>query len=439
MRNGKIGCLVLCFLCYGYLVEAQQQQQTVGSSEELIQALSKATPGKIHIAPGSYSNWGVTIKASGTKESPLVISGDENGGTFFSGDGTDQSFFTIEGDYVRLENIVFKDIEFSRSIVRLMDSEGSAVSNSVFRDSRALRQWTYMVAVTGNGKDNEISYNHFENIRDAVLVQISIRGLRKESPYRAAGINEVPKKKGFDPENPIDFTRDIFPVGTKIHHNVFMDIPKIRWNNGGEAIQVGQYQNLAGEAMTMTEVFENRFIRYHGEGEVISNKSSGNSYYNNYFEDCGGSLVIRGGHDCKVYGNEFRGGLGGLRIYGTGHEIYDNLLEGTEQGILLGYGTGRGADLTFYTAVENCTIRNNRIINSKMHGIHLGQGQGVEWHHVSDRASIGKVQNIAPRGNAIFDNVIVGPLDKSIVIDNAPDNEVRDNELIRIQKIEDYK
>ena len=437
MRNGKIGCLVLCFLLYGYLVEAQQQ--TVGSPEELTEALSKATPGKIHIGPGSYSNWGVTIKASGTKENPIIISGDENGATVFSGNGTERSFFTIEGDHVRLENIVFKDIEFTRSIVRLVDSEGSAVSNCIFRDNQALRQWTYMVSVTGNGKDNEISYNHFENIRDAVLVQISIRGLRKEDPYRAAGLMEVPKKKGFDPMNPIDFTTDIFPIRTKIHHNVFMDIPKIRWNNGGEAIQVGQYQNLAGEAMTMAEVFENRFIRYHGEGEVISNKSSGNSYYNNYFEDCGGALVIRGGHDCKIYGNEFQGGTGGLRIYGTGHEIYDNLLEGTERGILLGYGTGRGKELTFYTAVENCTIRNNRIINSKIHAIHLGQGKGIEWNHVSDRASIEKVQKVAPKGNAIFNNLIVGPPEKSIIIDDAPDNEIRDNELIRIQKIEDHR
>lgn len=436
MRNGKVSWLVFCLLCYGFLAKAQQ---TVNSPEELAHALSQTAPGQILIGPGSYVNWGVTVKASGTKENPIIIRGDENGGTVFSGDGTQQSFFTIEGDYVLLENIVFKDIKFTRSIVRIRDADGSAVSKCVFKDNQALRQWCYMVSVSGNGEGNEISYNRFDNIQDAVLVQISVQGLQKENPYKVAGLREIPKKEGFDPMNPIDFAEDIFPTKTKIHHNVFIDIPKIRWDNGGEAIQVGQYQNLAGEARTMAEIFENQFVRYHGEGEIISNKSSGNSYYNNYFEDCGGSLVIRGGHDCKVYGNEFQGGVGGLRIYGTGHEIYDNLLEGTERGILLGYGTGRGKELTFYTAVENCTVHNNRIINSGTYAIHLGQGKGIEWSHISDRATIGKVQNIAPAGNAIFNNLIVGPLERSIFVNQASDNEVRDNELLRIQKIEDHK
>lgn len=409
-------------------------QQIVTSSEQMSIALSHAKPGAhIQIGPGTFSNWGVTVSKSGTKENPIIISGTENMETVFSGDGTSQTFFLITGDHVYLENVVFENIKFNKSIVRLVGSEGGVLSNCIFRNNQALSQMTYMISVADNGRSNEIRYSHFENILDAVLVQISVRGLRKENPHGEK--TPIEKKKGWDPKHPIDFTTDLFPIGTKIHHNIFQDIPKVQWNNGGECIQVGQYQNLAGEAVTKTEVYENKFIRYNGEGEIISNKSSGNSYYNNYFEDCGGSLVIRGGHDCKVFGNEFHGGVGGVRIYGTGHEIFDNLIEGTERGILLGYGTGRGHELTFYSAVENCTIRNNKIIHSKFYAIYVGHSKGVNWQHLGDRISIGKIQDIPPSSNLIYDNLIVGPFDKAIVIDGAPENEIRDNTLTRIQKL----
>ncbi|MEX2594488.1 MAG: chondroitinase-B domain-containing protein [Anditalea sp.] len=437
IRNVTICSLqLLFFLSIAFLAKARQTQ-TVTSSKELTSALSTAGPGsRIEIKQGTYSNWGMVVSVSGTKEKPIVISGSENRKTAFSGDGTAQSFFTITGDHVYLENLVFEEIKFTRSIVRLVESEGSAISNCVFRNNQALRQWSYMISIAGNGKSNEIRNSHFEKIIDAVLIQVSVSGLRRVNPERSNTlIKQEKEKQNFDPENPVDLTTDIFPIGTKIHHNLFTDIPRVQWNNGGECIQVGQYQNRIGEAMTMTEVFENKFIRYNGEGEIISNKSSGNSYYNNYFEDCEGSLVIRGGHDCKIFGNVFRGGAGGFRIYGTGHEVYENTIEGTKRGILLGYGTGRGKELTFYTAVENCTIRNNRIINSEVSGIYVGYGKGIKWHHVSDGASIGKVQNVAPQSNFIFNNLIVGPPEKAIIINGAPDNKVRDNTLTRIQKL----
>src|SRR5690606_1410643 len=111
--------------------------------------------------------------------------------------------------------------------------------------------------------------------------------------------------------------------------------------------------------------------------------------------------------------------------------------EGTERGILLGYGTGRRDELTFYTAVENCIIRDNKIINSKVYAIYVGHSKGIKWHHVNDRVSIGKVQDIPPRSNLIFDNLIVGAYDKGIIVDGAPDNEIRDNTLTRIIKLND--
>ena len=51
-----------------------------------------------------------------------------------------------------------------------------------------------------------------------------------------------------------------------------------------------------------------------GEPEVISNKSSNNIYRKNYFEDCDGELVMRGGHDCVIDSNVIKGGNSGIRV-----------------------------------------------------------------------------------------------------------------------------
>src|SRR5665811_202851 len=90
-------------------------------------------------------------------------------------------FFEVTGDHVFLENLVFEEIKFSRSIIRVVGSEGSLISNCVFRNNQALKQWSYMISIAGNGKANEIRYSHFENIVDAVLIQIRVQGLRKDN------------------------------------------------------------------------------------------------------------------------------------------------------------------------------------------------------------------------------------------------------------------
>jgi poly(beta-D-mannuronate) lyase len=82
------------------------------------------------------------------------------------------------------------------------------------------------------------------------------------------------------------------PVDNRIVENCFRKIPS---GNGRETIQVGQNQRDWGHVEPKTIVERNRFLRCDGEIEIISNKSSRNSYRNNLFKDCKGELVMRGG------------------------------------------------------------------------------------------------------------------------------------------------
>ena len=71
----------------------------------------------------------------------------------------------------------------------------------------------------------------------------------------------------------------------------------------------------------------NLFVRCTGENELISNKSSANTYrYNTIVDSPGGELTLRHGNDCLVYGNYFRN-TAGMRIFGDRHQVFSNYLE----------------------------------------------------------------------------------------------------------------
>ncbi|MGY0036519.1 chondroitinase-B domain-containing protein [Pedobacter sp. NJ-S-72] len=145
------------------------------------------------------------------------------------------------------------------------------ITACTFTKNTAKTQFTPIVVVSGAGEHNRVDHCIFIANIDNQELQVKI-------------------------------TADAVPVYTLIDHNVFEHKDKVSWKlfNGGECIQVGQDPILLGKQIAHTTVRNNRFIQCNGEPEVISNKSSGNSYISNFFEDCQGELVMRGGHDCVI-------------------------------------------------------------------------------------------------------------------------------------------
>jgi poly(beta-D-mannuronate) lyase len=129
----------------------------------------------------------------------------------------------------------------------------------------------------------------------------------------------------------IDGDDGVLSTGTRIDHNLFRGITRAV-RNGMEAIRVGDSSFQEQEARTLVE--ENRFEACRGDAEVVSNKSSGNTYRGNVFVGCdGGAIVLRHGERCVVEGNridgEGRAKSGGVRLHGRGHVVRGNVIERT--------------------------------------------------------------------------------------------------------------
>jgi poly(beta-D-mannuronate) lyase len=175
-------------------------------------------------------------------------------------------------------------------------------------------------------------------------------------------------------------------VGHTISNNYFYNYEKIdtALTNAGdsETIRIGasDEQNVNSSVT----VSNNYFVEADGENEIITNKSKNNTYANNTFRRCRGSLVLRHGSDTTVDGNYFLGedveGTGGIRITDSNHIITNNYIQDCitvnsqakwNNGItFMGGGDNAAVACTStgttngYQKSENITLSNNTIINT---------------------------------------------------------------------------
>jgi len=373
--------LLLCAnaaFCKTYLVHNQQEFSNISA---------QLKPGdKVTIANGTYTPWNLSINTNGTAQKPITIAAETAGKVIFTGN-TDQVILTLTGSYTILQGIAFTGCNIVKAdnhaglLIELNNTKHCRLTACTFTANAAKTQFMPIVVVSGMGDDNRVDHCTFSGNIDNQELQVKI-------------------------------TKEGAPQHTLIDHNLFTDKAKVAWKvfNGGECVQIGQDPILLGTIQANTLVRDNRFIRCNGEPEVISNKSSNNRYINNYFEDCDGELVMRGGHDCLIDSNTIKGGNCGIRVNGTGHTITHNNISNVKTAIRLMYGMGKGKTETgFYIAASGCTIRNNRIENAST-GILIGDSKGLDWTGKFDtnRYPSRTMQDVAPFSNTVGDNVFVG-------------------------------
>lgn len=371
--------IILCFLilCVSYR-EISAKSYHIKSEKEFKDILLKLVAGdEVIIANGNYTNWNVEIPNKGTSAKPILIKAQESGKVIFSGE-INQTLFKLAGDYLIFSGITFKNCTLLKGggLIELKNSQNCQVTNCQFLENTVKTQFTPLVIVSGNGNNNKIDKCTFTANIDNQDLQVKI-------------------------------TKESCPQNTLIEQNTFTNKQKVSWKNGngGECVQVGQDPVLLGLQEAKTIVSGNKFINCNGENEVISNKSSGNSYLKNYFENNDGELVMRGGHDCIIDGNIFKGGTGGIRINGSGHTITNNKISNIKTAIRLMYGMAKGKkEIGFYIAASNCIISNNQITNATT-GILVGDSKDADWTGKFDtvRYPSPVMQSIAP-----FDNKISG-------------------------------
>lgn len=374
---------IICLLCITTIVSAKTYK--VNNPDEFKKAAGVAVPGdEIIIANGNYSNWETDININGTETKPIIIRAETVGKVVFFGE-VNKPVFRLTGKYAIISGLNFSGCTLFRTkeetgiLIELKDAVYCRVTNCTFTKNVVKTQFMPIVMVSGNGNNNRVDHCSFVGNIDNQELQVKVTG------------KEVPQY-------------------TLIDNNIFKDKDSVSWKvyNGGECIQIGQDPVLLGNQVARSVVRDNRFIRCNGEPEVISNKSSGNSYIHNYFEDCHGELVMRGGHDCLIDSNIFKGGIGGIRVNGTHHTITNNIFTGLPVSIRFMYGMAKGKTETgFYIAASNCLVKTNTITKG-ITGILIGDSKNADWTGKFDTKKYPSrtIQDVSPFDITLIDNSI---------------------------------
>ncbi len=299
---------------------------------------------------GTYSDEEIVFTGIGESGSPIVLKAETPGGVIFTG----ESKLNLYGNYLIVDGFYWNEgvglnnhIEFRRS-----------GSNSDFATNSILRNCSFNGLVTDGddksrwvvfyGTNNTIENSSFLNKESTgvcILVELS---------YSNSG-----------------------SVNHKILNNYFYNVtPKDGRTNSGdsEGIRIGSSSEQTINANVLVE--NNYFYKVDGENEIISNKSLGNTFRNNTFRNCRGSLVLRHGAQALVEGNYFIGEnkakSGGIRVSDQDHIIINNYMQGLDNssdaynnGItLMGGNTSSGGTSNGYQNVSNILVAFNTIYNS---------------------------------------------------------------------------
>jgi hypothetical protein len=312
----------------------------VSTISELQSRINSAIAGDLIILTnGIYTTTGaITINRQGTAQHPIVISADTIGGAEIRGSASfivssPAAFVTIRG------------FRLTHAIGTVQAQAGTSHCRFTRNVFQLTGEGRYLLV---SGDDCEVDHNTFQN-KSTVGQMFSIHG---------------PGSSGMAQR-------------TWVHHNLFQNFSSVG-GNGGETLQIGLSGRSLTDAHTLVE--NNLFVNCNGENEMISNKSSANTYrYNTFRDNTSGELTLRHGNDCVVHSNFFINSAG-LRFFGDDHKIYSNYFEECDPGIQIGNGDGEvadGAPLTSHDRPDRVRVSFNTLINNNRSVIMSGRTDGL--------------------------------------------------------------
>ncbi|WP_418264305.1 chondroitinase-B domain-containing protein [Flavobacterium faecale] len=374
---------LLLIQVFTLLLSVTINAQLVSSNSALASAISSANAGTtIILADGIWKDTYINIKKSGTIDSPVIIRAQTPGNVFFEGN----SRVAMGGSYIKFEGVIF------RNPSNLVTTSTTIEPVIKFRDNSSSTSCTNCtltnIKIDGyNGTAAQSDKLPSDGGTGLTFKWVLLYGQYNEISY-CSFLN----KKGIG--SVINDNRDVTTVNyNKIHHNYFSDRTivgnYVDDHNDQDAIRIGNSGTSLSDSFT--EVYENLFNNWQGEIEIISNKSGNNKYYNNTFRNYSGSLTLRHGNDCEVFGNYFfadnNNFSGGIRVIGENHKIYNNYIENVNSTKLNASGSSTSSNLgginimkgqlnsplNGYYQVKNAIITNNTFVNCDF-GIRVGGG-----------------------------------------------------------------
>ncbi|MCX6308779.1 MAG: polysaccharide lyase 6 family protein [Bacteroidia bacterium] len=338
----KIHTVALLFLAYSCTLSAKN---TLVSTASEINGGSWSAGDTIVMKNGSWVNQSISLKAVGTALNPIVLTAQTPGQVILGG----TSKLAFSGSYLVVNGLYFKDGTLSGSDViafRTSSTEfanncrvtNTAIVNCNPADATVDSKWVSLY-----GEDNQVDHCSFQNKTNSGTLLV------------------VWLKSGIEPKHVI--SQNYFG-----YRNPNLDSSGSAIN-GQEIIRVGD-SSTSMQTASVT-VSGNYFEKCNGEGEIISNKSCENVYFNNLFLECEGMLTLRHGNRCRVEGNYFFGnGLsdtGGVRIIGEDHKVFNNYFEklrGTSYRAALCVVRGKeNSLLNEYFQVKNAVVAFNTMVD----------------------------------------------------------------------------
>jgi|GEM_PF-597189 len=323
MRSIVVLVTVSCFI---FLTNFSLYAETfvVNSQQSFEDALSSAAKGDTILwESGTYADIEMDIEKSN-----LTISAQVLGATIFSG----SSKVKITGDYITFRGFQFLDGDIGKDDV--LYTSGSHIQFSELNIS-GYRCYKYLW-IEEECQYIDVSYCNFEkrlNNTDQNILSIFVDS---DQP----GYHKI-RYCSFK-----NFTSDVDPEAEELY------------DGGVEAIRIGVSYQSEYESRSIVEYCY--FTACDGDGEIISNKATQNTFRYNTFEDNPyGELVLRHGSKSMVYGNFFINNYGGIRIrQGQDHAVFNNYFMGlTERAMYL----QKDED----DPLKNINIVHNTFINSE--------------------------------------------------------------------------
>ncbi len=355
----------------------------VSNVSEINSAMANVQAGdSIIMANGVWINSKIIFHANGNSGSPIYLLAETPGKVVLTGSST----LRIAGNYLTVEGLFFKD-GYSGS--------GAVVE---FRNSNIQSNYSRLT--------NCAIINYNPDDKDTDYKWISLYGTHNR-------VDHCFIKGKTHSGTTLVVWLDGNPNYHLIDHNYFGSRPDLGYN-GGETIRVGTSDWSMYDSYTTVEY--NYFEECDGEIEIISNKSCENTYRYNTFYKCAGTLTLRHGNRCQVYGNYFFGAFkantGGVRIIGEDHKVYNNYftqLSGSGYSSALTMVNGvENSPANRYFQVKNAIVAFNTFVDNK-HTITIGAGKSSE-------------QSLPPKNCIVANNIVKTSYSPIIIYTDQPDS-----------------